>query len=136
MSTIAWTEERIFRHHYNQGFWETRQCLLPEFENRPDGVLPQGLQTIKHLQYLELANSLALIHTEVSEAIEGIRKNPDWRSSQSEHVPAMTNLEEELADIVIRVRDLCGGLNIHLEDCINQKMEYNLTRPHKHGKHA
>lgn len=133
-TTAQWTCERIFRHHYKKQFWTTRQCLMPEFESRNDG---QDLTvTEKHLQYLELVNALALIQTEISEAIEGIRKNPNWRGTPSDKVPSISNLEEELADAVIRIRDLCGGLNIDLEECIDLKMEYNATRPDKHGKHA
>jgi NTP pyrophosphatase (non-canonical NTP hydrolase) len=42
--------------------------------------------------------------------------------------------EDELADAVIRIADLCGYLNIDLESHIKAKMRYNETRPHKHGK--
>jgi len=39
----------------------------------------------------------------------------------------------ELADVVIRIFDLCGYYNIDLEHAIEEKMTYNKTRPHKHG---
>lgn len=139
MSEVRWSEEKIFAHNYKQGFWLTRQCLTPEFDNhtKESDICDANMHiTVRHLQYLELVNSLALIQTEIAEAIEGVRKNPDWKLNTSEHVPALSNLEEELADAVIRIRDLCGGLNIDLEECINLKMEYNTTRPYKHGKHA
>ena len=42
--------------------------------------------------------------------------------------------EDELADTVIRIADLCGYLGIDLEKHIAAKMEYNKTRPYKHGK--
>lgn len=40
----------------------------------------------------------------------------------------------ELADAVIRIADLCGHLGIDLEAAIALKMDYNETRPFKHGK--
>ncbi len=39
----------------------------------------------------------------------------------------------ELADIVIRVFDMCGHYGIDLESAIREKMEYNKKRPYKHG---
>jgi NTP pyrophosphatase (non-canonical NTP hydrolase) len=63
-----------------------------------------------------------LITGEVAEAHEALRKSD------------FDNFKEELADIVIRVADLAGGLDIDLEDEILKKMEKNTLRPYKHGK--
>ena len=43
-------------------------------------------------------------------------------------------IPSELADVVIRVLDFCGGKNIDLEKIILEKMEYNESRPYKHCK--
>ena len=45
----------------------------------------------------------------------------------------LTNEEEELADICIRIADYCGYRNIDLGAAILAKMDYNATRPHMHG---
>jgi NTP pyrophosphatase (non-canonical NTP hydrolase) len=42
-------------------------------------------------------------------------------------------IPSEMADIVIRVMDYCGYAGIDLEKAIAEKMEYNRTRPFKHG---
>ncbi len=63
---------------------------------------------------------LALVHTEVSEATEAVRKN-DYEGFRT-----------ELADIVIRVLDIAGAFKIPLHQVIVSKMEKNLARPRKH----
>ena len=63
-----------------------------------------------------------LIVTELAEAVEADRKD-NW-----------SNFKEEIADTYIRLGDMCAYLNIDIENEINKKMEYNKTRPKKHGK--
>lgn len=71
-----------------------------------------------------VAEKLCLIHSEVSEAMEGARKNlPD------DKLPHRPMLEVELADAVIRILDLCGALNLDLDGAIKEKLIFNLTRP-------
>lgn len=70
-----------------------------------------------------VAEKLCLIHSEVSEAMEGARKNlPD------DKLPHRPMIEVELADAVIRILDLCGALNLDLEGAINEKRAYNSKR--------
>lgn len=72
---------------------------------------------------------LALIHSEVSECLEAVRK-----LRPSEHIPHVDNETEELADILIRVFDYAGGHNLDLATAFIEKFKFNLTRPVKHGK--
>lgn len=81
---------------------------------------------------LSLVEQLALVHSEVSEAVEAERAG-DSRlriadNGKPEGVPS------ELADVVIRVLDICGHLGIDIGDAIERKLAYNATRPYKHGK--
>lgn len=64
---------------------------------------------------------LCLVHAEVSEALEAYRKRDD------EH------MAEELADIVIRVMDMCEAYDIDLAHEITRKHEINKLRPYRHG---
>ncbi len=73
---------------------------------------------------------LALINSEVAEVVEAVREGQphiELDSGKPEGVGV------ELADVVIRVMDLCEALNIDLHKCMTLKAEYNESRPYKHG---
>ena len=72
---------------------------------------------------------IALIHSELSEALEGYRKG-----LQDDHLPQYSSLEVELADTIIRIMDMTHGLNLNVASALLDKLEYNTTRGYKHGK--
>ena len=72
---------------------------------------------------VNVAEKLCLIHSEVSEAMEGNRK-----CLQDDKLPHRTMLEVELADAVIRCMDLAGGLGLDLGGAIAEKLEFNRSR--------
>lgn len=66
---------------------------------------------------------LCLVHSEISEAMEGDRKN-----LMDDKLPHRKMLEVELADAVIRILDIAGGLGLDLGGAIAEKLEYNANR--------
>ena len=76
---------------------------------------------------------LALIHSEVSEALEDYRDGHMELKTEVSLTNKPYGFPSELADIVIRCLDLAGHLGIDLEQAIEVKMAYNATRPHRHG---
>lgn len=78
---------------------------------------------------------IALMHSELSEMLEAVRKSPSlFCTGPSEHIPDFTAEEEELADLFIRGLDYAGYHNLRLAQAIVAKMVFNLQRPYKHGK--
>ena len=70
-----------------------------------------------------VAEKLALIHSEVSEAMEASRKN-----LMDDKLPHRKGIEVELADAVVRILDLAGALELDLAGAIQEKLMYNQTR--------
>ena len=76
-----------------------------------------------------IATKLALIHSEVTEALEELRNNEKVLDDSDKFM-------EELADIVIRTFDLSEAVKGEkgIGDHVMEKMEKNENRPYKHGK--
>jgi NTP pyrophosphatase (non-canonical NTP hydrolase) len=73
---------------------------------------------------------LMLMVTELAEACEAIRHgNPP-----DDKVPEFSGLEAELADCVLRIMDMAQGRGLRVAEAIVAKLEYNKSRPDKHGK--
>ncbi len=79
-------------------------------------------------------DDIALMHTELSEAYEEYRHHKAINEVYYEEDGKPCGIPSELADVVIRVFDFCGGNDIDLEKIILEKMEYNKKRPYKHGE--
>lgn len=75
---------------------------------------------------------LALIHSEISEALEGERK-----SLMDDKLPHRRMAEVELADALIRIFDYAAGFGYDLQGAFDEKMAFNATREdHKHEARA
>lgn len=66
---------------------------------------------------------LCLVHSEISEAMEGHRKG-----RADDHLPDRLMIEVELADALIRIFDMAGGLGLDLPGAIAEKLAYNEQR--------
>lgn len=87
-----------------------------------------------HATPATFGDRIALIHSELSEALEEFREGRmrvwfRW-DGKPEGVPV------ELADALIRILDLAAVDGIDLEKVVRLKMDFNKGRPHLHGGKA
>jgi NTP pyrophosphatase (non-canonical NTP hydrolase) len=72
---------------------------------------------------------IALMHSELSEALEGLRKgNP-----QDDRVIGFNNVEVEFADTIIRIMDMAQARGLRVAEAIIAKNKANKQREHMHG---
>ena len=87
------------------------------------GFWPEGKER-------NIGESIMLIVTELAEGFEDYRND----MSCSLKIPDFTPLEEEFADVILRIMDLAGGTGLRIAEALVAKKRHNLTRAHKHGK--
>lgn len=95
--------------------WHEREPLL---DDDGDPIIPNvGLK-------------LALVHSELSEALEEMREGK-FEIYYDGDEPKGFGIE--LADAVIRILDIAESLGISMCKCLDVKCQYNKTRPYRHG---
>ena len=98
----------------------------------------------------ELGTLLMLIVSELGEALEADRTGrlsdiEAFESTLNDDVNELQKIEafkmyvkdtfeDEIADVFLRLFDLCGYMGINIDKNIKYKMWYNATRPNLHGK--
>lgn len=84
-----------------------------------------------------IGDFIALMHSELSEALEEYRADPDILDfSIINRRGKPEGFWVELADCVIRIADLFAYYDVDMNAVIRAKIEYNKTRPHRHGGKA
>jgi NTP pyrophosphatase (non-canonical NTP hydrolase) len=120
-------QDRAHTHAAEKGFWDDYNVTIAKC------LLDKNPEMVEPIRAAFIGQKLALIHSEVTEALEEVREG----NYSATHSPGgkPEGLPSELADVVIRVADLCGALNIDLQATIEEKLAYNAAaRGHKHGK--
>src|SRR5690625_78338 len=120
-------QDQAHTHAAGKGFWDDYNVTIAKC------LLDKNPKMVEPVRAAFIGQKLALIHSEVTEALEEVREG----NYAATHSPGgkPEGLPSELADVVIRVADLCGALGIDLQTTIQEKLAYNsAARGHKHGK--
>jgi NTP pyrophosphatase (non-canonical NTP hydrolase) len=78
-----------------------------------------------------LGEAVALMHSELSEALEALRAG---EATPSDKLPDFLGVEEELADCIVRIMDISRAQKWRVAEALVAKIAYNKGRPPKHGK--
>jgi len=104
--------------------WELMQTRVGTYRRAHGFYTPPSLSgelaTVTNADVL--LGKLALISSEVGEAMEAVRDHD------------LDLLTEELADVVIRIMDLCDALGLDMWEALRIKMDHNEKRPKRHGR--
>ena len=116
-----------------KGFWETERNVS-ELLMLIVSELAEALEALRKDHYADkgvvkdLLQDLELNKTDEEFVIKAL----EFKVKFDEGVKS--SFEDEIADVAIRLFDLCGGLGIDLQKHIELKMMYNSMRGYKHGK--
>lgn len=113
-----WTEDDLL-YAFDNPF--DAFCKFVHNESRKAGWYT-NLETGKELDR-NIPEMLCLIHSEISEAMEGYRKG-----LKDDKLPHRKMIEVELADAIIRIGDLACHLNLDVGGAILEKIQYNRSR--------
>ena len=107
--------DKIFTNNVEAGWWNGTDITNCRTHTDNNKHTKEGAMLI--------ASKLCLVHSEVSEALEGMRKG-----LKDDHLPHRPMLEVELADALIRILDLCGACELDIAGAVEEKLEYNSKR--------
>ena len=117
----------IYLANKAKGFWKYREGT-PELIRKyfPADIAEEYAIAVEKAYN---AQAIALIHSEISEALEADRKD-----LIDDKLPHRSGLEVELADAIIRIKDFAGGKDLDIDGAVEDKLAYNTTRPYLHGE--
>jgi NTP pyrophosphatase (non-canonical NTP hydrolase) len=132
--------QMIYRQNAAKGFWD-KPRNFGELLMLVTSELGEALEAHRKGQNADLA-TFASRMKEISESLnQSVFHSYDESQDYLDKIRVgefqkhvKDTIEDEIADSIIRLLDLCGGYSIDIETHITEKLRYNQTRPKLHGK--
>ena len=119
VTSFSQTQFQVFHVNHQNGWWNDRTKII--------------LTNLPGAEANIIIACLGLASTEISEAIEAVRKHPKttWNDANTPDT-----LVRELAGTVVRIMDLAEYLHLPLGEAILKELEANKKRGFRHGNKA
>ncbi len=124
MQTLNELRDKIYLNAKDKGFWD-QERNIGEALMLVVTELSEGLETHRATGKIELVDD---------KIKEAMNQMADDEFKEHFALIVKDKFQDEMADSIIRILDLCGGLGIDIEWHIAAKMRYNATRSKLHGK--
>lgn len=123
-----WSKE-IFENNRKKGFWNDAYKLIEAIRDDEGNIVEFGEGQGFNPYNRNVGECIALMHSELSEALEAHRKD-----LMDDKLPEYPGLHVEIIDTLIRILDFCGAHQIPITEIMEKKLEFNKTRAALHGK--
>jgi NTP pyrophosphatase (non-canonical NTP hydrolase) len=135
MKTLNELRDEIHENAKNKGFWDSSRetgTLLMLCVSE----LAEALEADRKGQYAKIDDAEFIIDGRtIREDLDlAIKENDMIKFEDIFRTQVKDTFEDELADNIIRILDLCGARGIDIDKHIELKMKYNETRERMHGK--
>ncbi len=117
--------DKIHQNALDHGFYDNEKVNIPEKLMLIVSELGEAMEAYRNDKYADLEFFNKLLN-------EPINRRPLVTEIFEKFVK--DSFEDELADAIIRLLDLCGYMGIDIDTHIELKMKYNESRPYKHNK--
>lgn len=120
--------QEIYKANKKKGFWPEN----PQERNKGELLMLVTSELAEALEADRDANYANKADISLLDNLYGEEDKSDWKDFFESNMKS--KFEDEIADSIIRLLDMCGGLGIDIDWHIENKLRYNAMRGHKHGR--